>query len=99
MTGPLFEATFHDLPEADEPHTVPSGYWKIVVAREGSDLKVAAFIYERDTPSGGSIGDQIVTLGAIEQRSGLTFLRELATAVKTTIRDDDIGPPTWVAGW
>jgi endonuclease G len=32
LTGPAYGAHFAALPEADEPHRVPSAYWKVVAA-------------------------------------------------------------------
>ena len=40
MTGPLYERNMRELPQADEPHKVPSGYWKIVVVNEGTGGRV-----------------------------------------------------------
>ena len=36
------------LPEADEPHVVPSGYWKVVLAEVDGELRAAAFIMGQD---------------------------------------------------
>ena len=36
VSGPLYESTFGTLPGADETHTIPSGYFKVVI----TDVKV-----------------------------------------------------------
>ena len=77
MTGPLYEAQVPGLPNCDEPHTVPSGYWKIVVADDDGTLKYAAFIMGQDTPRDTNFADHVVTIRQIENRSGLDFLWEL----------------------
>lgn len=38
ITGPLYEQIIPQLPGADEPHVVPSGYWKILAITEGGGL-------------------------------------------------------------
>ena len=85
MTGTLYEQAMDPLPEADVPHLVPSGYWKLVTTEEGGTIKVAAFIFGQDTPSGTDICDHLVTVRAIEQRNGLDFFHALATTDQITI--------------
>ncbi|MEL7833022.1 DNA/RNA non-specific endonuclease [Fodinibius sp. Rm-B-1B1-1] len=34
MTGPLYEKEMPSLPEADEDHKIPNGYWKIVAIKK-----------------------------------------------------------------
>jgi endonuclease G len=77
LTGPLFESAMPDLVNADEPHTVPSGYWKIVYIRQGNGIRAGAFIMEQAIS--GSLADQITTIEDIESRSGLTFFSELSS--------------------
>ena len=31
VSGPLYESYFATLPEADESHSIPSGYFKVVI--------------------------------------------------------------------
>lgn len=67
------------LPNADEPHKMPHGYWKIIVfpCKSISSLEVAAFIFDQDTPRNDKVIDHINTIDTIEKRNGLDFLREL----------------------
>ena len=43
LTGPVYARQMQGLPKADEPHTVPSGYWKIIY-----DDTLIATTLERD---------------------------------------------------
>ncbi len=37
----------NDLPNADEFHTVPSGYCKVIVVDDHCALRIAAFIFDK----------------------------------------------------
>ncbi|MCP4991762.1 MAG: hypothetical protein GY928_38590 [Colwellia sp.] len=54
ITGTLYEKDMPMLPGADEPHKIPSGYWKIIIkpSKNLADIKTAAFIFNQDTPRG-----------------------------------------------
>lgn len=80
MTGPLYEQTMRALPKSDEPHRVPSGYWKMILIQSGKtakSIKSAGFIFSQDTPRNVNLTEHLCTINDIEQRSGLDFLREL----------------------
>ncbi|NQY74366.1 MAG: DNA/RNA non-specific endonuclease [Candidatus Margulisbacteria bacterium] len=80
ITGPLFERDMLVLPEADEPHQIPSGYWKILVdASTGNpqSWKIAAFIFDQDTEKNSKVLSHKVTVDEIEERSGLDFFHAL----------------------
>lgn len=80
MTGPLYEREMPFLPGADEPHQIPSGYWKIVCVlptEDASLMKVAAFIFDQETPRRSAISNHLVTVDQVEARSGLDFMHEL----------------------
>jgi endonuclease G len=68
LTGPLYERRMPRLPSADEPHRVPSGYWKILALADG---RVAGFIFDNREESGTHYCDEWVELREIERRSGL----------------------------
>lgn len=74
MTGTLYERNMRALPEYDEPHKVPSGYWKIICIEESDIISVAAFIFDQDTQRGSNVIDHHVTIAEVEQRTGLDFL-------------------------
>jgi endonuclease G, mitochondrial len=99
-TGPLYEKPMPPLPQADEPHTVPSGYWKVVLVREpDADLPVqaAAFIFEQDTPrprdeqqvnKADYFLKYSVNIDEVEQRSGLDLLSELPDDVESYVESE-----------
>ncbi len=67
LTGPLYERDMPSLPGADEPHTLPSGYWK-VIASEGA---ASAFIMDQQTPRDSAYCTHLVSIAEVEARSGL----------------------------
>ncbi len=76
MTGPLYDGTpANALLNADDTHTVPTGFWKILATDDLGLL--AAFIFEQDTPRNDDVADHLVSVNDIEQRSGLDFFREV----------------------
>jgi len=79
MTGPLYESPMPPLPQADEDHVVPSGYWKIIADWDGGDVSVAAFIMTQDVDRGADMGTFSVSVADVEERAGLTFFDELST--------------------
>lgn len=92
MTGPLYERDMDPLPEADEPHVVPSGYWKIVIVEPESSsdpVLVGSFIFDQETPAGYAVIDHLCTIDEVEQRSGLDFLREMPDGDENQIEADD----------
>lgn len=85
MTGPLFERTMASLPQADENHKVPSGYWKIVIVLEGKDFNVAAFIMDQESGRKDSVISKLVSVEEVEKRSKLDFLWELDDSVESKV--------------
>lgn len=79
VTGPLFERAMAPLPGADEPHRVPSGYWKVVAVASGGATKVTAFIFEQETPRAAKFCDMRTTIEEVERRSRLTLFPRFAT--------------------
>jgi endonuclease G len=80
MTGPLYERDMPPLPEADESHRVPSGYWKIVATQSGEDydsIRVVAFIFDQETPRDDPVVNHFVTIDDVEARSALDVMWEL----------------------
>jgi len=85
LTGPLYETAMDMLPQADEPHVVPSGYWKIVVEGKPGNLNVAAFIFAQNTPRNDPISNHIKTVTEIQNRSGLTFFPRASDPDRTNL--------------
>ena len=88
MTGPLFETPMPKLPQADEAHQVPSGYWKIIAQGQLSTpeaVRAVAFIFPQDPPDGAQLADMIKTIDEVERRSELDFFWELPDNVEATL--------------
>ena len=73
MTGPLYERDMPPLPQADEPHKVPSGYWKIITVKDAGKILVAAFVMDQDTPRNSDLMNHLVKVDEVEARSKLDF--------------------------
>ena len=84
-TGPLYEDAMSELPNADEEHVVPSGYWKIVATEAQGELRVAAFIMGQDADRHSDPADFLTSVDEIEERSGLGFFWELPEAEQTSL--------------
>lgn len=70
ITGPLYERAMAPLPHADEPHRVPSGYWKVVALADG---RSASFIFDNAPGRERFCADQHAIV-EIERRSGLEIV-------------------------
>ena len=90
MTGPLFEREMPKLPECDKPHSLPSGYWKIIIVEIDEDeFDWAAFIFDQDTSKKEKIMTFLTTIDEVERRSHLDFLWELEDNRENEIESDD----------
>jgi endonuclease G len=80
ITGPLYEREMPPLPHCDEPHRVPSGYWKIIARQTGDDcdtVHITAFIFDQETPGDADVEAYATTVDEVEERTGLDFFSEL----------------------
>lgn len=93
VTGPLYEQNMPQLPEADESHLVPSGYWKIVATETDGSIKIAAFIFDQETSrSADFCAEEFVTnVRAVEGRTELDFFHGLEPIQQDSIEN---GPTT-----
>ena len=88
LTGPLYDGTsMEGLPGADEPHVVPTGYWKVIAAEGG---RISAFTFDQDTPRKAEYCDARVPLSEVESRSGLVLFPR-RPAWPTGNLDTDLG--------
>lgn len=88
ITGPLYERDMPPLPNADEPHRVPSGYWKVVATQSGDgydSIWIAAFIFDQETPGDADPLDYQVTVDEVESRARLDVMWELPDEVEEGI--------------
>ena len=80
VTGPLYEKNMSQLPEADEPHLVPSGYWKIIFhEKPNKQIYTAAFIFDQYTSRDYPFEKGYTTIDEVERRTNLDFLWLLDT--------------------
>ena len=75
ICGTLYESSMPSLPSADEPHVVPSSFWKVVVCQTSKDTLVASFIFPQEVQQSASYLDFSTTLQEVEQRSGYDLFR------------------------
>jgi len=98
MTGPLYEHEMAPLPKANEKHTVPSAYWKVVIVPTGSKtFEHAAFIMEQESGRKDDVKSKAVTIDEVERRSGLDLLWELEDDVEATTEADK--NTAWINSW
>lgn len=78
LTGPLFERVMPEMPmpSGRRRHRVPSGYWKVLATPDG---RMAAFIFDQDTPRSANYCDFRVSLEAVEIRADLTLFPRLGS--------------------
>ena len=94
MTGTLYERPMTPLPQANEPHAIPSGYWKIVATFEENEYWSAAFILNQNTSMTSSHCTGAVTIAEVESRAELDFFTELGFANELDIEtgNNDLVP-------
>lgn len=98
MTGPLYERNMPALPQADEPHKVPSAYWKVVLMPMGSStFEHAAFIMDQNSGRKDAVSSKVVTIDEVEKRSGLDLLWELDDAAENAVEAKKNS--SWVSTW
>jgi endonuclease G len=73
LTGPLYERPIGTLPKADEPHRLPSGYWKVVAVESGGRTRASSFIFEQETPKNANHCDMRRPVAEIEKRALLVL--------------------------
>ncbi len=87
LTGPLYERYIGTLPGTATPHTIPSGYWKIIFVGTTPEAGLyAAFIMQQETPRGASYCSSQTTVDEIEKRAGLTVWSNLPTSVQASLK-------------
>jgi len=74
VTGPLFERDMPPLPNADEAHVVPSGYWKVVaIGGRGGVAAAVGFVMDQDLLRSADFCDAENRIGIkeLEHRVGI----------------------------
>jgi endonuclease G len=83
LTGPLYEKDIGIMPKADEPHIIPSGYWKIIAIPFEKDIKqmdkveIFSFIFDQNTPRKGDLINFLVSVDEVEKRTKLFLFTDL----------------------
>lgn len=88
ISGPLYEWTFGTLPEADESHTIPSGYFKVVITDVDGWVEASAFIMEQDASRSDEFCSTEVTINEVESRSGLDIMPSLASYKESSVEGE-----------
>lgn len=79
MTGPIYGEFLGRLPNADEPHRIPSGYWKIIVIpnnrniADSLNLQIFSFIFSQNTPKSSQLSSHLTSVDEIERQTNLDF--------------------------
>ena len=90
VTGPLYESFFATLPGANESHTIPSGYFKVVITDVNGWVEASAFIMEQDAGRNDDYCETEVTTDEVESRSGLNIMPSLSSR-KTSAVESNTG--------
>ena len=77
VTGPLYDWYFGTLPGADESHTIPSGYFKVVITNVNGWVEASAFIMEQNVSRSDSHCLYETTVDQVESWSGLNVMPSL----------------------
>tara|TARA_B100000519_G_scaffold105273_1_gene91268 strand:- start:366 stop:1124 length:759 start_codon:yes stop_codon:yes gene_type:complete len=77
VSGPLYEWYFATLPEADESHSIPSGYFKVVITDVNGWVEASAFILEQNAARSDNFCATEVTVNEVESRTGLNIMPSL----------------------
>lgn len=85
VTGPLYERFFGTLPGADEFHTIPSGYFKVVIAVVSGTVKASAFIMEQNSARADNFCNKEVTIDEVEMRAGINIMPTLSTTIQAPV--------------
>ena len=89
ITGPLYEKNMPKLPNADENHIIPSGFWKIIIFPiTQKKFEAVAFIFEQSVDYNCKFIDHLKSIDEIEKRSRLDFFPQLDDATEDKIEKE-----------
>lgn len=74
VSGPLYEWFFAALPDADEVHNIPSGYFKVIVTEINGLVEASAFIMQQNASRKDDYCTTQVTIDEVEARTGLDIM-------------------------
>jgi len=85
VSGPLYEWYFGTLPQADESHTIPSGYFNIVITDNNGQVEASAYVMEQNLGRSANYCLREVTINEVESRSGINFMPTLPASKEPTV--------------
>jgi endonuclease G, mitochondrial len=88
ICGTLYEADFPPLPNADEPHIIPSHFWKVIICEKGSKVKIASYLFPQSVSRSDSFFDYWASIDEIEERSGFNVIWNLSEGLNVQLEDD-----------
>ncbi len=77
MAGTIYESLQASLPNANEVHLIPSGYWKIISIKKTGKIKSAAFYFDQNISATEDYCVRMVNITSLENRTALHFFHEL----------------------
>lgn len=89
VTGPLYDPNENqiELPQADESHMVPTGYFKVISTDSG---RLTAFMFDQDADNDMDYCEGIFTIQEVEEASGLDIFPQENTWPNGDV-DEDLG--------
>lgn len=88
ITGPVFQDPVEKL---DSGVRVPGQYYKIMIDEQGDELRVLAFLVEKDCPPYTRIRKRLVSIDEIETLTGLDFFPDLSEEEQIELETDAAG--------
>jgi len=77
VSGTLYEWNFGTLPQADESHVIPSGYYKVLMTDTNGTITASAYIMEQNLSKTANFCLREVTIDEVERRAGINIMPEL----------------------
>lgn len=81
LTGTLYTHVMPAMPEADEFHVVPSGYWKVIAVKEGSTVSTASFVFDQGAARATNYCDYKTTINIIQSLSNLKLFPDARNTI------------------
>lgn len=76
LSGPVYEYYFGELPEADEEHQIPSGYWKIISILVDDKVQTASFFFDQETARDAELCNYLTSINTIEEKTDINILSD-----------------------
>ena len=73
----MYEWNFGTLPQADESHIIPSGYYKVLMTDTNGTIIASAYIMEQNLSKTANFCLREVTIDEVERRAGINIMPAL----------------------